>query len=533
MIQVYADGALVYDSRIDELALIELTATMGLNKSGVATITMPREHPAHDAFTSYRTVVEIYQDGVRKFRGRALYPTDDFQLRRTITCEGERGFFRDAVMRPYTYQTQDLASVFTDIIGLYNGQVEEFKQFALGTVDIPTPEAPILLESEEAESIAETLDKLVEMCGGYITFSTNAAGKRTVNWFEKVSTRSTQVIEYGGNLLDFARTDATTDLATVIFPYGAKNATGKRINIKSENGDLEYIMDADAVALRGFIAKPVTWDDVTTPKALLAKAQQYLETSKRVITSLELTAVDLSLLDKSIDSFHLGDTIRVRSKPHGVDAEYQLEEQDIDFLHPENNKVVLDKSIATLTGSDVAGDRRGTSELHRVERSIKQDYQLNQVALLEEQRALFSSLLKQTSEALMLEVSEQYATNGEVEAVIQTTMTQLSDSFEFLFSTLEAKVDENDAEARTQFEEIEKYIRFQDGNIILGEVGNEITLRIENDRISFLDAGAEVAYFSNQRLTVLDGSFLHSLSVGSFRFLPRENGNLSLVKVGD
>lgn len=531
MIQVYADGALVYDSRIDELALIELTATLGLNKSGVATITMPREHPAHDAFTSYRTVVEIYQDGVRKFRGRALYPADDFELRRTITCEGERGFFRDAVMRPYLYQ-EDPADIFAEVIGLYNAQVEEFKQFALGTVDITDPNDYIRLESEEAESIADTLDKLVEMCGGYITFGTNEEGKRTVNWVEEISTRSSQVIEYGGNLIDFARTDANTDLATVIVPYGAKNATGKRVDIKSVNGGIDYIADEQAVALRGYIAKAVYWDDVTTPQALKTKAEQYLETSKRVITSLELTAVDLSLLDKSIDSFHLGDTIRVRSKPHGVDADYQLEEQDIDFLHPENNKVVLDKSIATLTGSDVAGDRRGTSELQRVERSIKQEYQLNQAAVLEEQRALFSSLLKQTSEALMLEVSEQYATNGEVETVIQTTMTQLSDSFEFLFSTLEAKVDENDAEARTQFEEIEKYIRFQDGNIILGEVGNEITLRIENDRISFLDAGAEVAYFSNQHLTVLDGSFLHSLSVGSFRFLPRENGNLSLVKVG-
>ena len=181
----------------------------------------------------------------------------------------------------------------------------------------------------------------------------------------------------------------------------------------------------------------------------------------------------------------------------------------------------------------MAGDRRGTSELQRVERNIKQDYQLNQAALLEEQRAIFSSLLQQTSESLMLEVSEQYATNGDVDAVIQTTMTQLSDSFEFLFSSLEAKVDTNGENARTQFETIEQYIRFEDGNIILGEAGNEITLRIANDRISFLDAGAEVAYFSNQRLTVLDGSFLHSLSVGSFRFLPRENGNLSLIKAGE
>jgi hypothetical protein len=111
-------------------------------------------------------------------------------------------------------------------------------------------------------------------------------------------------------------------------------------------------------------------------------------------------------------------------------------------------------------------------------------------------------------------------------------MTQLKDSFEFIFNQLESRVDENDIEARRHFTEIEKYIRFVNGNIVLGEQGNEITLRIENDRLSFLDDGAEVAYFSNKKLTVLDGSFLNSLRIGSFQFLPRENGNLSLVKVG-
>ena len=110
-------------------------------------------------------------------------------------------------------------------------------------------------------------------------------------------------------------------------------------------------------------------------------------------------------------------------------------------------------------------------------------------------------------------------------------MTQLADSFEFTFSQLQATVDANDAEARTQFETIQRYIRFEDGNIILGEAGNELTLRIENDRISFLDSGAEVAYLSNNRLYVTDGHFLQSLRVGSFAWVPRANGNLSLMKV--
>lgn len=100
MIQAYADDNLIYDSRLEDYWLLELTATTGASISGTATIKMPAGHPAYNLFTSYRTVVTIYRDKELIFRGRALYPSDDFYNRRTITCEGERGFLRDGVIRP-------------------------------------------------------------------------------------------------------------------------------------------------------------------------------------------------------------------------------------------------------------------------------------------------------------------------------------------------------------------------------------------------------------------------------------------------
>jgi hypothetical protein len=243
--------------------------------------------------------------------------------------------------------------------------------------------------------------------------------------------------------------------------------------------------------------------------------------------------VDLSIIDKSIDSFRVGDIIRVRSRPHGVDDDYRLTERKMDLLNPAADRITLGKSLASLTGADAAGDRRSSFELQKIERSMVAGYTIDVAAQIEAVKVEMTSLIQQTGDAIQLEVREQYATNDSVTSAISTSMTQLADQFEFLFTELQTTVDANDAEAREHFVEIEKYIRFIDGNIILGEEGNEITLRIENDRISFLDAGAEVAYFSNQHLTVVDGSFLNSLQVGKFAFLPRENGNLSLVKVGD
>ena len=531
MIQLYLDGNLIYDSRIKTTALIGLKAQLGLNKGGAATIVLPPEHPAYNEFISYRSLVEIYRDEVLRFRGRALYPSDDFNLTRTITCEGERCFLRDGIHRPHTYNNTP-ANIFTEVIGLYNAQVEEFKQFVVGTINGISTDA-IVLENEEAETFAATVDKLVELCGGYIVFTTNHEGRRVINWYEDIGYSNQQIIEFGENLVDFSRTTANSDLATVIIPYGAKNeATGDRLTIAAVNGGLDFIKDEEAVALRGVITKAVYWDEIVTPDALLTKAQQYLNTSKNLIASLELTAIDLSLLDKSIDSFRVGDLIKVRSKPHGVNDElYQLTEQSIDFLHPQNDRVTLGTTVASLTGVDVISGRKTEESIRRLNRSVRSEYNVNTDAIIDVAKIELSTLIQQTSEALMLEVSEQYATQDGVKEAIQTTMTQLAESFEFLFTELRTTVDANDAEAREQLTELKKYIRFEDGNIILGQAGNPITLRLENGKIVFLDDGAEVAYFTNKHLTVKDASFIDSIRVGSFAFLPRANGNLSLVKV--
>lgn len=533
MIQAYADDVTVYNSRLNSHALLGLKVTAGANKGGTAEITMPPGHPAYDSFTSYRSIVEISRDEELLFRGRALYPTDDFYNRRTITCEGERCFLRDAVMRPYLYQDTP-AVIFAEVIAIYNTQVEQPKQFLPGTVTVTDPNNYIRLESESAEQVADTIDKLVERCGGYIVFTTNDEGQRVINWYDSLSYQSNQVIEFGENLLDFSRTGASTDLATRIIPYGAKNEeTGERVTIESVNDGLDFVEDTDAVALRGVIAKPVYWDDVTEPANLLTKAQQYLATSKMIITTLELSAVDLAVVDKNIDSLRVGDLIQVKSKPHGVNDSFLLRERTYNLLDPAQDKVVLGKDLTTLTGADVAGDNKNQSDLQKVTHSIKADYTLNIAQAVAAAELTLSSLIQQASDSIRLEVSETYATNDQVQDYVGTTLTQLADSFNFEFESLKATVDENDAEAREQFEAIHKYIRFVDGNILLGEDGNELTLRIENDRISFLDTGAEVAYFSNKQLYVLDGHFINSMRIGKFAFLPRENGNLSLVKVGD
>ena len=533
MLELYADGGLVYNNRLPDYKLLGLQSTHGLNKSGTATFIMPPGHPAYNSFVSYRTVVTLYENGALRFRGRAIYPDDDMYNNRTIICEGERGFLRDGIARPYLYQDTP-AAIFAQALELYNADVDPFKRFTLGEVTVTDANDYIRLESSTAQTFAAFFDKLVERCGGYITFSDDGAGGRAMNWLAEIGTQCDQAIEFGSNLLEFARSGQSPELYTAIRPYGAQLEDGARVTIESVTEDgADWIQDDEAVALRGVIMATVTWDDVKEPANLLTKCRQWLAEHRLAITSLQLTAADLYRLGRNINTYHVGDRVPVRSKPHQIDEFFQLTDRTIDWLNANGGKVSLGKSAASLAGADVAGDRKSQSALEKVKHEVTTNYKNGIAAAIQEATLTLSSLIQQTSESILLQVSETYATGDAVTSLVQTQIEQLADSINFTFTQLQTQVDDIDGTTQTRFAEIEKYIRFDNGDIVLGETGNEITLRIENDRIYFLDNGAEVAYFSNKQLYVTDAHFLNSLRVGRFAWLPRVNGNLSLVKVGD
>lgn len=495
IVQVYADNALVYDNRLEGYELLELTASVKAENGGSATIQMPLTHPAYSKFVSLKTLVEIYRDGKLIFRGRALYPSDDFYGSRTITCESERCFFQDAVMRPYLYQT-DPQTIFADIIRIYNEQVDEWKQFAVGTVTVTDDNNFVRMEAENAGSVADAINKLVDRCGGYIVFETNADGIRTVNWYAELTHYSAQAIELGENLLDFARDDGnTSDLATVLVPYGARDEeTGERVTIASVNDGKDYIQVDDAIAYRGRIAKTKTWDDVTKPDNLLRKAIAYLSKAKLITTQLSLSAIDLSALDRDIDTFSVGDQVHVISKAHKVDDDYLLMERDYDLLNPANDTVTLGKSLTTLTGGTAADDKHNSNALDKVEHDARKDYEKNKEQISGTETRL-TSLIQQTSETIMLEVSKVQQDNEKMKeqlTQIQQTAEDVTirvskieqDGVDKVTTSMGYKFSDDGLHIQRSGEEIENLMNHQGMYV---KRGDEIMLQADKDGVVATD----------------------------------------------
>ena len=120
----------------------------------------------------------------------------------------------------------------------------------------------------------------------------------------------------------------------------------------------------------------------------------------------------------------------------------------------------------------------------------------------------------------------------------QTEFTQTSDEIRIDFnksiaaasSDLQSQMDASATSANGKFAEINKYIRFVDGKIVLGETGNELMLTVQNDRVSFTQSGVEVAYFSNNNLYVKRAEILTTMKIGNYEFTPRNDGGLALRK---
>lgn len=144
------------------------------------------------------------------------------------------------------------------------------------------------------------------------------------------------------------------------------------------------------------------------------------------------------------------------------------------------------------------------------------------------------SQIGKEKDALRTEISEKYYDKENLDSQfgeISTRLEQTKNSVNIEFTNFKTDIDSSIKQNIASFNEIHKYIRFIDGNIYIGVEGNPIQLIEKNDRLSFVQGGAEVAYFSNNKLYVNDGQFNNTLRIGNFEFSPRPNGSLDFKKV--
>lgn len=130
------------------------------------------------------------------------------------------------------------------------------------------------------------------------------------------------------------------------------------------------------------------------------------------------------------------------------------------------------------------------------------------------------------------EAKDIYTTQLEMSKTNSELRLDFTKSIASATDDMQSKLDASNNVTNQKFGEISKHIRFVDGKIILGETGSELTLTVQNDRVSFQQSGNEVAYFSNNNLYIKRAEVLTTLRIGNYEWAPRNDGGLALRKRG-
>lgn len=214
--------------------LVSPEADLEVNASGSVTFKMPATHPMAGKITERDTAnpVTVWQDGKLLFCGDILEIGSDFRNTRAVTCRGELAWLNDSIVRPYSTRDEEQGAAappavdeyFEWLIAQHNEQVERTKRFTVGINQgslLDSNNFVYRASSAYPSTGAEIKEKIIEALGGYVV-TRHEGGVRYIDLladFEKVNA---QVIEFGENLLDFAKKDATDDMATFVVPLGAK-----------------------------------------------------------------------------------------------------------------------------------------------------------------------------------------------------------------------------------------------------------------------------------------------------------------------
>lgn len=369
--------------------------------------------PTHAMYTEiepYTCFVKVTRPdkGLTLFEGRVLTYSDSMDSSGTVqkeaVCEGLAGFLHDSVQPWKEFHNTTPKDFLQALITEHNRQVESYKQITLGTVTVTNSTDNVYRFTDDTQDTwANIQDKLVSRLGGEMRIR-NEGGKLFLDYEPEISSECPQRIELSHNMVSSSRNVDPTEIVTVLKPLGAtqerQNSDGStdvsspHLTIASVNGGNDYLRDDQLISQFGIHVKTETWEDVTTPQALLAKGRAFLDAQKAIKYQLQAGYIDLSFLEDSIGMIECGTYVRIVNQLEGLYATERIVAMSLDLLN------IAD---STITLSDNPIDLTAYRERHRSETDA--------------QKALINRLM-----------SRQTKANKEIEDLTKQNQ-QLSDSY--------------------------------------------------------------------------------------------------------
>lgn len=586
--KIKCDGYPLLDVRDEELIVINPKCKLEVNTVGEASFTIYNNHPYYGIMKKLKSLFEISDDIGVIFRGRMTNDTIDFYKGKAVDLEGAMAFFNDSVIRKFSFPEDFLENAAYNtaaesgnvvefflgwIIDQHNSQVQDFQKFKLGKVTVSDPNNYITRSSTDVAAVTWDILKtrlFESSLGGYLCIRYESDGNY-IDYLEDFELTNTQGIVFGENLLDLNNHSDATETYSAIIPIGAEvevqdetqaqaegeestetaETTSEKVKLTIEgiadgnitndivkSGDTLY--SKSAVESYGWIYAPVsetTWEDVTEAENLLQKGTAWLTgTGMMLADTVEVNAADLHYSDDQIQSFRIYRYVRVNSAPHNIDNDYLLTKLELDILNPQNTKITVGEKKRTLT--DINGQQQ-SENIQKIESAIKDiEESRTEVTEIKNQMIIQQTEIINNCNEIIMGALESYVETGEYEEFRQTVESQLSimaDEIEMKFTEATTQIENVNGDLQETTTTLEKYFEFTIDGLVIKAGEGEMQLHLDNDIVRFMKNGEQFGWW--------DGVNFHTGNIvvdveeraqfGSFAFVPRSDGSLSFLKVGD
>lgn len=378
--KVLYDNQLLFDPYTDD-RITDTKLSSKLNAASYFDFTIAPTHSLYSKLEERAGEVRIYFNNLILFKGEITKIDEDFEGNYSVSCTGVLDYLTATRVRPYSTvegeqplkapSTYD--GYFQWLIDQHNSNcLDSRKHFSVGVNqgNMLDKNNYIYRASEQRPTTASEIeDKILNSAGGYL-FVRYQDDLNILDLYADVHDVNTQIIDYGVNMLDFAKTTTTEGQYTAVVatgytpnpPEGQTDVKMKPITLEGcTDGGTPYsstivkmgdrVYDVEAVARYGYHEYYVSNTDITTYDGLLYYACKTLNTLLSPALTISAKAVDLALImGDEYKHLLLGQAVRIRSKPRKVDEYLMVNSIDLDLINPDNTAFDLGASYDTLTG---------------------------------------------------------------------------------------------------------------------------------------------------------------------------------------
>lgn len=368
MYEIYSDNTRLYAPGIEELLVVEPKLVRSINEAGSLEFKMQPNHMCYDVPQKLKGTIRVKQDGQTIWAGRVLHDEISFYKFKNIYCEGALAFLNDSQIAPenlfsydsedkkYLDRTETAATWLSLVLQNHNNLVNDDRKLVYFSDAHASVTDEVTIDgSDSYRSAWDIVQEILDQCpDGYLKlrYDFDAVDKIELGFFKSYGETTSQVIEFGVNLLDLTEYIDATELYTILI------ATGK-VGDNDETVTLPATPASDtSVQQFGKIYHTESLGEFESIAELRAEAQSILDKGKNLLATLTVKAVDLHLVDSEQQELAFGSLARVISIPHGINREMIVSELELILDNPAKSTYTLGDKFEALTDKQVKAQRQ-------------------------------------------------------------------------------------------------------------------------------------------------------------------------------